>query len=109
MSERKEMVSVSEFYGFPKELVALIEECRKEKYGSKESCVVLISNRIVKNIINAQKEYQGKDIPYEKIISLSFRELIQSDALDYCDISIKELNIMAKTFIEEELYYDFLR
>ena len=29
--------------------------------------------------------------------------------LDDCDISIKELNIMKNTFIEEKLYYDFLR
>lgn len=108
-SDTKGLVPITEFYEFPEDLVSLIEECQKNSYHSKESCVVLTSNKIIRNIIKEQKRLQNKDIPYEDIISGIFREMIQSDVLDYCDISIKELNIMARTFIEEKLYYDFLR
>lgn len=108
-SDKKGMIPITEFYEFPEDLVALIEECRNDCYHSKEACVVLTSNKIIRNIIKEQKKFQQEDIPYEDIISEIFREMLQSDALDYCDISIKELNIMARTFIEEKLYYDFLR
>ena len=38
-----------------------------------------------------------------------FDKLIQTDILSNCDISIRELKVMKKTYIEENLYYDFLR
>lgn len=108
-TEDGSIVPISEYYGFPDELTALIEECRQEKYGSKEACVVLTSNKVIRSILISQTTMQNKQITYTNIIEAIFQKMIHTDLLENCDISIRELNIMKKTFIEENLYYDFLR
>ncbi len=101
-------VPISEYYGFPDELKALIQECNRDSYGSKESCVVLTSNKVIRSIIKVGKDNK-QDIPYDDIIEAIFDKMIHTDLLESCDISIRELKIMQKTYIEEKLYYDFLR
>ena len=108
-TEDGSIVPISEYYDFPDELTALIEECRQEKYGSKEACVVLTSNKVIRSILISQTTMQNKQITYTNIIEAIFQKMIHTDLLENCDISIHELNIMKKTFIEENLYYDFLR
>ena len=107
-TEDGSIVTISEYYDFPDELTALIEECRQEKYGSKEACVVLTSNKVIRSILISQTTLQNKQITYTNIIEAIFQKMIHTDLLENCDISIRELNIMKKTFIEENLYYDFL-
>lgn len=102
-------VPIFEYYDFPDDLVLLIQECSKGIYGSKESCVVLTSNKVIRSILVSQRRLSKEQIPYIDIIEAIFQKMIHSDILEHCDISIKELNIMKKTFIEENLYYDFLR
>lgn len=101
------MVPISEFYDFPEDLKALIRECDRGIYGSKESCVVLTSNKIIRSILKAGKKESA--IPCEDIIDAVFVQMIHNNLLDSCDISIRELKIMKNTYIEEKLYYDFLR
>ena len=101
------MVPISEYYGFPEDLKALIRECDRGIYGSKESCVVLTSNKIIRSILKAGKN--GSTIPCEDIIDAVFVQMIHNNLLESCDISIRELKIMKNTYIEEKLYYDFLR
>lgn len=102
-------VLISEYYEFPQDLTDLIEECNRENYSSKESCVVLTSNKLVRCIMENLDKYPKGKLPYEKLISGIFLDMMQSTMLDDCDISMKELNLMKKTFVEEHLYYDFLR
>lgn len=101
--------TIMEHYDFPKDLVDLIQECKNGIYGSKESCVVLTSNKVIKSILLAQKDFTDKKIPYSSIIELIFDKFNKDDILNNCDISIRELNVMKNTYIEENLYYDFLR
>lgn len=101
------MVPISEYYDFPEDLKALIKECDRGIYGSKESCVVLTSNKIIRSILMAGK--RETTIPYEDIIDAVFVQMIHNNLLEACDISIRELKIMKNTYIEEKLYYDFLR
>ena len=108
-SEDGTIVPVAEFYDFPDELTSLIEECMQEKYVSKESCVVLTSNKIIRSILVSQNKLKDKAISYNDIIEAVFQKMMHTNLLDNCDISIRELRIMKKTFIEENLYYDFLR
>lgn len=100
---------LQEQYHFPQEAKALMEECIRGEYGSKEACVVLTSNEVIKRVYRIQKENTEGQIPYEKIISGIFDDMMEKDILANCDISIKELRIMEKVYIEEKLYYDFLR
>jgi len=101
-------ITISEYYEFPEELKALIQECNRGVYGSKESCVVLTSNKVIRSIIVAGKDNE-QNIPYDDIIDAIFDKMIHNELLESCDISIRELKIMQKTYIEEKLYYDFLR
>ena len=102
-------VSIPEYYEFPDELKSLIEECQKGIYGSKESCVVLTSNKVIRTIRYSQRDFKDKNIPYNDIIDAIFEKMIHSDILDNCNISIRELRVMRNIYIEENLYYDFLR
>lgn len=103
------LVPIDEYYDFPSELKDLMKECHLGQYKSKESCVVLTSNKVIKSILISQTNLKNKQIAYNDIIEAIFQKMIHSDLLDNCDISIKELQIMKKTYIEENLYYDFLR
>ena len=107
--EDEGFLPLQESYGFPEELKVLMEECIQGVYGSKESCVVLTSDQVISRIRKAQKEKPNEEIPYREMITEIFDELIMGDSLILCDISIKELRIMEKVYIEEKLYYDFLR
>ncbi|MBR5597029.1 MAG: hypothetical protein IKW30_06450 [Lachnospiraceae bacterium] len=102
-------ISIAEYYEFPEDLQELILECQKGIYGSKESCVVLTSNKVIKTILISQQNFKEKNIPYEVIIDKIFEKFFGTDLLNNCDISIRELRIMKNTYIEENLYYDFLR
>lgn len=103
------LVPIAEYYDFPEELTLLIHECMQENYGSKESCVVLTSNKIIRSILVSQNNLKNKSVSYNDIIEAIFQKMLSANLLDNCDISIRELKIMKKTFIEENLYYDFLR
>lgn len=107
--EKEDFVPLQDFYEFPEELKALMKECVEGRYGSKESCVVLTSEKVIGQIRQAQKDYVEKEVPYNEIIVEIFDEMMEGDCLLGCDISIKELRIMEKVFMEEKLYYDFLR
>ncbi len=108
-TEDGKVIPLSEYYEFPDELKSLIEECRKGIYGSKESCVVLTSNKVIRTIRYSQRDFKDKNIPYSDIIDAIFEKMIHTDILDNCDISIHELRVMKNIYIEENLYYDFLR
>ena len=101
--------NIMDYYDFPQDMKDLIEECKNGIYGSKESCVVLTSNKVIKSILLTSKDFKDKKIPYNSIIDLIFDKFYDSDILNNCDISIRELRIMKNTYIEENLYYDFLR
>ena len=101
--------TIMEYYDFPDDLKELISECKKGIYESKEACVVLTSNKVIKSIILAGKDFKDKNIPYNSIIDMIFEKYSKTDILNNCDISIRELRIMRSMYIEENLYYDFLR
>lgn len=101
--------NIMDYYDFPQDMKDLIEECKNGIYGSKESCVVLTSNKVIKSILLASRDFKDKKIPYNSIIDLVFDKFYNSDILNNCEISIRELRIMKNTYIEENLYYDFLR
>ena len=102
-------VPMADYYEFPDDLKELIKECQRGIYGTKESCVVLTSNKVIRSILLTQKDNKKNNIALEDLIGAIFDKMMNSDILDQCDISIRELRIMKKTYIEEKLYYDFLR
>lgn len=108
-TESGSKIPLPDYYEFPEELKSLILECQQGIYGSKESCVVLTSNKVIRSIIKTQKEQTQTKVSLDQLIDAIFNKMIHTDMLLQCDISIRELQIMKKTYIEEKLYYDFLR
>lgn len=102
-------IPLADYYEFPEDLKALIKECQQGIYGSKESCVVLTSNKVIRSITKTQKDKTQTKVSLDHLIDAIFDKMIHTDMLLQCDISIRELRVMKKTYIEEKLYYDFLR
>ena len=80
-SEDGREVPLLEYYEFPEDLKLLISECQKNTYGSKESCVVLTANKIIRTIQYSQKELKNSVIPYNDIIEAIFEKLLHSKIL----------------------------
>ena len=49
------------------------------------------------------------ELNYEQIAGVVFKKQIESGILDHCSLTISQLNEIYKIFVEETLYYDFLR
>lgn len=108
VTENGDKIPLCDYYEFPEDLKSLIKECQQEIYGSKESCVVLTSNKVIRSITKTQKDKTEANVSLDQLIDAIFEKMISSDMLHQCDISIRELRIMKNTYIEEKLYYDFL-
>ena len=54
---------------------------------------------------------KNKDVKFdhEQMIQLIFKRKMESGVLKSCELTLKELEDMRNLFIEENLYYDFLR
>lgn len=98
-------------YFFPENACKLIKELNK-KDGfilSKEGIVVYMSDCIVDSILFVFEKDKSIEIEYDKMISLIFKKKIDKGIFDHCILSISELNEIKKIFMEDTLYYDFLR
>lgn len=98
-------------YQFPPKVCTILEEyLNKEKYiRSKETVVVLFADTIVSSILYLFSKDVSATLDYQKLIDAVFKKKMESGIIDQSDISIAELNEMKKIFLEEKLYYDFLR
>lgn len=95
---------------FPQEAVELLEECltKEQAVVHKEAAIVLFSDNVIRVIMTAQRKMPEKKPDYQKLISLLFDKKTESGFLNECDISIHEFLELKQTFLEENLYYDFL-
>lgn len=82
---------------------------KKIPLKSKEAAVLFCSDTVVGSIIQLIEKSGDKPIDYEKVIDMLFNRFENNGTFNNCDISIKELYTMKRTFREEKLYYDFLR
>lgn len=96
---------------FPKSVISILGEYvdKKKPIMSKETVVLLFSDTIVSSIMYLFSKDEKAILDYEKLIDTVFTKKMESSILNYSEISISDLRIMRETFIEEKLYYDFLR
>lgn len=98
-------------YYFPIPACNVINELnsKHEKLISKEAVVVYMSDTVVDSIIYLFDKDKNAILNYHEIIELLFKKKIEKGILDSCELTMAEIKEMKKIFMEETLYYDFLR
>ena len=96
---------------FPPELIALLKEYKGKEsvIVSKESVILLFSEAIIATIQNLFQKDANATLDYHLIIDTIFKKKIGSGMIDSSIISMVEIKKIKKMFVEEKLYYDFLR
>ena len=102
--------SICQEHHFPPEAIELLKECLTSKHciRTREAAIVLISDSIIRVLLSVLKNNSGSKPDYQRIINLVFDKKMESGFLNHCNISIEEYLILKNTFLEENLYYDFL-
>ena len=98
-------------YHFPPNTKKILKEYveESEKIVSKETVVVLFADCIVSSILYLFEKDPKAELDYEQIVDTVFQKKLETDELWGNEISLAQICEMKKIFIEEKLYYDFLR
>lgn len=80
-----------------------------EQIVAKELVVLLFSDTVISSIQYLFSKDKTITLDYQKLIQAIFKRQLESGMLDHSEISLREIQVMKKIFIEEGLYYDFLR
>lgn len=98
-------------YHFPSNTKKILKEYvdEAEKVVSKETIVVLFADCIVSSILYLFEKDPKAKLDYAQIINTVFHKKLETDELWENEISLAQITEMKKIFIEERLYYDFLR
>lgn len=98
-------------YYFPKPVCNVINELNSkiDKLHSKEAVVVYMSDTVVDSVIYLFEKDKKANLNYHEIIELIFKKKMDKGTLDSCELTMGEITEMKKIFMEETLYYDFLR
>ncbi|MDE6388873.1 MAG: hypothetical protein K2L82_13825 [Lachnospiraceae bacterium] len=98
-------------YHFPPNTKKILKEYvdESEKIVSKETIVVLFADCIVSSILYLFEKDPMATLDYAQIIDTVFQKKLETDELWGNEISLGQIREMKKIFVEEKLYYDFLR
>lgn len=105
------MEKIGEEYHFPPGLRSLLKEYRgkDEKIVSKEAVILMLSDAIITSVRALFRKDANATLDYHLIIDTIFRKKIGGGLIDSSIITMEEISRMKKMFLEEKLYYDFLR
>lgn len=103
--------AICQQYHFPPRTRKILKEYvdPAEKVVSKETIIVLFADCIVSSILYLFDKDPKAELDYEQLIDTVFRKKLETDELWGNEISLAQIHEMRKIFIEEKLYYDFLR
>lgn len=103
--------SICDKYHFPPKTKQILKEYvdPDAKVVSKETIVVLFADCIVSSILYLFAKDPKAELDYAQLIDTVFRKKFETDELLGNDISLAHLHQMKKIFLQEKLYYDFLR
>lgn len=102
---------ICEEYKFPKKVQVILKEYtdNNSMILSKETVVLLFADTIVASILYLFSKDSKAELDYAKIIDAVFKKKTESNLFLDSSITLGELKEMKKIFLEEKLYYDFLR
>lgn len=103
--------AICDEYHFPANTRKILKEYvdGSEKVVSKETIVVLFSDCIVSSILYLFQKDPKAQLNYKQLIDTVFKKKLETEELWCNEISLAQLHEMKKIFVEEKLYYDFLR
>ena len=98
-------------YHFPPNTKKILKEYvdESEKIVSKETVVVLFADCIVSSILYLFEKDPKAKLDYVQLVDTVFEKQLETDELWGSEISLAQIREMKKIFVEERLYYDFLR
>lgn len=96
---------------FPERVIELLKQYLDptERIVAKEIVVLLFADTVISSIHYLFSNDKEAQLDYQKLIRTIFKKKLESNVLEYSEISFEELRKMKKIFVEEGLYYDFLR
>lgn len=102
---------VLEEYELPEKVQEILREYldKDARIVAKETTVLLLCDTVISSISYLFSKDPGVQLDYDKLIQAIFRKKWESGILDNSQISLWEIEEMKKIFVEEKLYYDFLR
>lgn len=103
--------AICEEYHFPASTKRILKEYvdGSEKVVSKETIIVLFADCIVSSILYLFEKDPKAQLDYRQLIDTVFKKKLETEELWGNEISLAQLWEMKKIFVEEKLYYDFLR
>lgn len=98
-------------YHFPPNTKKILKEFvdDSEKIVSRETVVVLFADCIVSSILYLFEKDPKAELDYAQLVETVFQKQLETDELWGSQISLAQIREMKKIFVEERLYYDFLR
>lgn len=103
--------AICDKYHFPPKTKQILREYvdQDAKMVSKETVVVLFADCIVSSILYLFAKDPKAELDYAQLIDTVFQKKFETDELWGNEISLAQIHQMKKIFIQEKLYYDFLR
>lgn len=107
----KNALEIAKEYHFPPQLVQLLKEYggKNTLLRSREAAIVVLADAMVSSVMFLFEKDKNAVLDYEQIVSVVFRKQFDSGLLDHCDLTMDQLRQIRTMFMEETLYYDFLR
>lgn len=107
----KNALEIAKEYHFPPQLVQLLKEYggKNTVLRSKEAAIVVLADAMVSSVMFLFEKDKNAVLDYEQIVSVVFKKQIGSGLLDHCQLTMDQLRQIRTMFMEETLYYDFLR
>lgn len=102
--------AICEEHHFPPEVMEVLQECLcNPNPRRKETVVILFADEIIANLQAIFAENKEAVVDYALLMDKIYKKKIESGLLKDNLMTYSELQTMRKIFVEEKLYYDFLR
>lgn len=103
--------AICDKYHFPPKTKQILREYvdPDAKMVSRETVVVLFADCIVSSILYLFSKDPKAELDYAQLIDTVFQKKFETDELWGNEISLAQIHQMKKIFMQEKLYYDFLR
>ncbi|MBO5292786.1 MAG: hypothetical protein J6B10_06365 [Lachnospiraceae bacterium] len=112
VEEREEVFEMlTDEHHFPPAVLKLLDECNRpdHHFQTPEAAVVHMADAVVSSIMYLFSSNPDAKVSYEQVINSIFDRKIKTGLFDECSITFSQFQHMRKLFLEEKLYYDFLR
>lgn len=112
VAEREDLFeTLEDKHHFPPAVLLLMEECNREdhRFRTAEAAVVHMADAVVSTIRYLYANNPDADIRYDQVIQSIFERKEKAGQFDRCEITLAQFRKMRDMFLEEKLYYDFLR